>query len=234
MADDKSTNSPQETPSDPPAVKTTKIHAATIQNLGALALVGFLSYAQKWSIEYTLGAIGVILGVVSVPMLFKRPPGSVGVLALAAKAGALLVGRSNLLVLTLALSVALSQASCAAMFAALPTIIAAAETASDVINAIDSFVQQREHDHAIDVAITKARAALIAVRRAAAGAKDLHDGDLQAALTEFQAAYQAVLDLVAPLGIHAPPDDGRLAAPSPGELIVPSAPALRLELEGQR
>jgi hypothetical protein len=127
-----------------------------------------------------------------------------------------------------------SAAGCAAVFAALPAIVAAADTASDVISAIDSFVKQRAHDQAIDVAITKAREALIAVRRAAAGAQSIRDGDLQAALASFQAAYEALLDVVKPLGVHAPQDDGRLAMAGPDELIVPSAPALRLEMEGQR
>lgn len=149
------------------------------------------------------------------------------------KAGTLTAAVRHLLMPALAISLVAAPAGCAPFFAALPTIIAAASTASDVITEIEHFVSTRVHDPSVDVAITKARAALAAVREAAAGAKDIHDRDFVAALEAWDKAYRELLVVTGPLGVHAPPEGGRLAAPGPNELVVPSAPVLRLSMEGR-
>lgn len=143
------------------------------------------------------------------------------------------VAMRQLLVPALALSLVTAPAGCAGVLPFLTTVVAAASTASDVINAISDFVATRVHDPSVDIAIAKARAALALVRDAAAGAKDIHDGDLRAAIEAWDAAYRALLAVTGPLGVHAPPEGGRLSAPGPNELIVPSAPKLRLSLEGR-
>lgn len=124
---------------------------------------------------------------------------------------------------------------CAPFFAALPAVIAAATTAGQVIDTIESFLRSHDvHSKAIDDAMTSAHAALAAVTDAAKGATDIHDANLNAALEAFQEAYEQLLVAVAPFGVSMAPDGGRLAVAGPGTLVVPSPPTMRLSLEGER
>ncbi len=130
--------------------------------------------------------------------------------------------------------VATQAAGCAGILAALPVIVAAADTASDVIAAIETFVSSKSAmTPAIEKALQDARSALIAVRHAATGAKSIDDGDLHAALDDFEAAYKELTDLVHGFGVQPSDGDGRLSAPGPGQLGVPSAARLRAELSGK-
>lgn len=105
-------------PSDPPDVKEAKVWGATVQNLAALAVICFLSWSQHWGTEITLGAIAVVLGLVSLPMLLGKKPGTLGVFSLAGKPlvavlGALLKSNSAIvLVLPVAVAVALTMSAC--------------------------------------------------------------------------------------------------------------------------
>ncbi len=132
-------------------------------------------------------------------------------------------------------SVVATQATgCGAVLAALPVIIAAADTASDVIAAIESFVSSKDAmTPAIEKAIQAARFALADIRSAAKGAKSIDDGDLHAALDAFEPIYKHLTDLVGGLGVQADGADGRMSASSTGGLRVPSASALRAELSGK-
>lgn len=136
-------------------------------------------------------------------------------------------------VVTLALLCA-PQYGCGAIMAAIPIVVTAAQTAGEVIDAISDFVHGHGvQDAAVNEALVRARAALVAVLNAADGAKDIHDQQLQKALDAFQSAYAALLVAVGPYGVHPAPESGRLAAAGPGQLDVPDAPALRLSLEGK-
>lgn len=134
----------------------------------------------------------------------------------------------------LALALLLTTADCAAIFAALPTIIAATQSVAQVVDAIESFVASRNEDAPVVAkAIKRVRDALTAVTRAANAASDIHDGNLQAALAEAQAAYQALVDLTSKSGVHPNPDTGKLAAVGPNQLDVPTALQVRAQLEGK-
>jgi len=122
---------------------------------------------------------------------------------------------------------------CAAAFAALPTIVAAATSAGQVIDAIDSFVHARNTSTPeIDAALLRARSALVAVLSAAKGAESVHDQDLQAALAQFQTAYEAIIALTRPLGVVPRSPAGKLSAAGPNQLDVPPAAELTRELGG--
>ena len=134
----------------------------------------------------------------------------------------------------LATTLALTAAGCGAVLSAIPVVISAATTAGEVVDAIESFVRAHNvHEKAVDDALISTRAALVAVLNAADGARSIHDQNLQAALDHFQSAYNALLAAVAPFGIHAPVEGGRLGAISQEQLEVPTAPQLRLSFEGQ-
>lgn len=143
--------------------------------------------------------------------------------------------RTILISMVTALVMALSLQGCGAALSAIPVIISAATTAGEVIDSIESFVRAHNvNEKAVDDALISTRAALVAVLNAAEGAKDLHDQALQSALDHFQSAYSALLVAIAPFGVHAPAEGGRLAASNGGaELEVPNAAQMRLALERQ-
>jgi hypothetical protein len=138
------------------------------------------------------------------------------------------------LLLALALVCATTGAiGCAAAIAALPAIVTATTHAAEVVDAIESFVAAHDsRTEAIDTAIARTRSAIDAVKHAANATSDIHDGALQAALAEAEAAYHALIALVQPLGVQPRPGGGLLAASGPGTLSVPTTPDFRRELEG--
>jgi len=81
----------------------------------------------------------------------------------------------------------------------------------------------------IDNAVADVTTALRAVDAALAGATSIADGNLQAALTSFAAAYNALMALVGQISIQtAPAAIGKSARTPAGVLLVPSPRLLQL------
>lgn len=138
--------------------------------------------------------------------------------------------------LALALVTTLTLSSCAAVVAHLPTVVAAVTDAMLVLDSIERFValyfvKHPDEDKAAKVAaaLVRARGALNAALRSAEGAKQLDQGQVDAAFAEFREAYQALIALVGPLGVQ--PGGPALRA-APDTLIVPEPMALSLKLKG--
>lgn len=132
----------------------------------------------------------------------------------------------------LVLLVALATPGCAAVIALLPKVIAAVEIAEQAIDAVQSFADAKADAalrEKIDAAATRARQALTAAIHAAKGSGELAEKDVRAAFDDFQAAYQALVDICAPLGVRAQ-DAPKLSAER-GTLTVPTPAALRAEME---
>lgn len=105
------------------------------------------------------------------------------------------------------------------------TIALAISTLSNVRRWIDSYFAT--HPNAslqakVDAGFQKASDALTILEQAYTAAKDITDANLQGAIAAFQAAYQALLDLIAPIGIH-PPGTMSLATEGVVEHVVPPA-----------
>jgi hypothetical protein len=132
-----------------------------------------------------------------------------------------------------AATTAIGDGGCAEALHVLPAIITATTHAAEVVDAIESFVAAHDaRTEAIDTAIARTRNAIDAVKHAANATSDIHDGALQAALAEAEAAYHALIALVQPLGVQPRPGGGLMAASGPGTLSVPTPPDFRRELEG--
>jgi hypothetical protein len=126
-----------------------------------------------------------------------------------------------------------SLLSCAAVLALLPKVIAAVQIAEQAINAVQTFADGKVTDQAlrdkIDAAANVARAALTVATNAAKGSGELATKDVRAAFDDFATAYQALLNLAAPLGVT-PQETPKMSA-SPGKLTVPSPAVLRAEMD---
>lgn len=122
---------------------------------------------------------------------------------------------------------------CAGLLPFLTTVITAVHIAEDAVTAIQSFADAHAQEQAlrdkIDAAATTARAALTVAMQAAKAGGDLARKDVAAAFDDFGKAYQALVDLVTPLGLDVS-ELPKLSA-RPGHLTVPSARALRAEME---
>ncbi len=132
------------------------------------------------------------------------------------------------LVVVLAASLALT--GCASVLPVLVDVIAAVTDGVQILDAIETFVRRYFVEHPNDAqerevaqAIAKARAALNVTLRASQGAKDLDEQKVEVAFQEFRIAYQELLTLVRPLGVH---PAGSLRA-VPNGLEVPDPIALK-------
>jgi hypothetical protein len=81
----------------------------------------------------------------------------------------------------------------------------------------------------IDAAMSDTTTALRAVNAAFAGATSITDGNVQAALASFAAAYSALMTLVAQIGIQTAPA-GTSVARVNGTLFVPAPRLLQLRV----
>lgn len=149
----------------------------------------------------------------------------------------------RLLAPLLALLVAVGSLGCAAILAALPTVIAAVQSAMLVLDQLEQFIDAAfrakpnpELEKQVGKSLAKTRSALLLVQHAAEGATDLHDQRLQAAFASFEAAYSELLSLVHPLGVRVAPLPLGGAADAPLQvaydaasetLTVPPAEAFR-------
>jgi hypothetical protein len=112
----------------------------------------------------------------------------------------------------LASCLAMSSVGCAALWAALPSVIAAVQAASLVLDQLQQFadtlfraVPNAELEKRVGVALAKTRSALLALQHAADGASDLHDERLVSAFNHFESAYNELLALLRPLGVEVEP-----------------------------
>jgi hypothetical protein len=128
---------------------------------------------------------------------------------------------------------AISLTGCAAILALLPKVVAAVQIAEEAVNAIQVFADGRVMDqdlrNKIDTAANVARAALASAVSAAKGSGALAQKNVVAAFDDFGKAYQDLLDLVKLVGVDAV-DAPKMTA-SPNHLTVPSAAALRAEMD---
>jgi hypothetical protein len=137
------------------------------------------------------------------------------------------------LCLTLALCLALP--ACAAVLAYLPTALAVISDAVLVLQQIEAFARGYFAAHPdpvtqakIDAALLRARSALDAATRLANGAQALDAKQFAAALADFRAAYDDLLVLVGPIGVHHAVEGLDLGTGYGGDLIVPEPLALRV------
>ena len=80
----------------------------------------------------------------------------------------------------------------------------------------------------IDTAVTDVTTALSIANTALAGATSITDGNVQAALTSFANAYNALMALIAQIGIQTAPAGATAAARVKGVLYVPAPRLLQL------
>lgn len=129
----------------------------------------------------------------------------------------------------LGLAVALTIASaCAGAVPIIATITSIAAEAVEWVNVIADFVARAPVDDATHAQIAKAvqtaRLAAITLQRAGRGADHLSREQLDQAFAEFRQAYEALLQLVEPLGVRKVlPDGARLLGAGPDGLGVPPA-----------
>jgi hypothetical protein len=140
----------------------------------------------------------------------------------------------------LGLALVFSVSSCAAVVASLPKVIAVVTDASLILDQINTFVNgvfaaadaagkpETDLQKKFNEAITKARSALAAANRTAAGAENLSQSQIAEAFADFRAAYQDLLALVGPLGVSTGNGNGDKAASSGPSLQVPEPLALTL------
>ncbi len=122
---------------------------------------------------------------------------------------------------------------CAAI-SLLPDVIAAVTDGTQLLDAIDIFINAYFVSHPnpteqakCAAAMAKCRAALNTALRAAQAATALDQGQVDAAFADFKDAYASLLVLVQPYGV-VPTHAGNFAA-SPGTLQVPEPIALHLK-----
>lgn len=123
-------------------------------------------------------------------------------------------------------ALAFAAPGCAAVIAALPTVIAYAQDAAFILDEVQRFVDAyfAVHPNAdlqkqVETAGARARSALDLALRSATGAQDLDQAKVDAAFAEFSKAWQDYLVLVGPFGVKS--GAPRLAAAPGGGLLVP-------------
>jgi hypothetical protein len=133
--------------------------------------------------------------------------------------------------LALLLLLVVPTAGCAAIFSNLPAVLAYVQDAELVVSTIESFANafftihpDQAKQKLVAEAIAKAKTALDLAVRAANGADGLGKADVDLAFKQFQLAYQDLISLMGPMGIH---QGGALKA-VPGGLVVPEPMAMRL------
>lgn len=99
------------------------------------------------------------------------------------------------------------------------------DDAEIVVNEIAAFTAHQSLDAEtqakVNDAIARAHAADQTLLRAIDGASDMKDKDVVAALSDFHAAYDALMQVVHPLGVSEQPAPGSLpAAMRPGGLLI--------------
>ncbi len=138
--------------------------------------------------------------------------------------------------IVLSLTLALTSVGCAALISALPTVIAAVTDAAQILDAIEHFVHayylqkpDPVKEAICDKAIAKSRTALNAALRIAQGTEKLDQAKVDEAFADFKLAYQELLVIVEPLGVHAAPLGKFMSTPN--GLIVPEPIALHLKVK---
>ncbi|HEV3059763.1 MAG TPA: hypothetical protein VGY48_16040 [Vicinamibacterales bacterium] len=132
----------------------------------------------------------------------------------------------------LSVFMAVPTTSCATLGVAIPIVIAAVQGADLAVNAIESFADGWFAAHPnptlqnkVSLAIQKAREALAALNALTIGVGDVDQGQLTAAFANFEQAYNDLLSLVGPIGVHA----GNVSTmrAEAGSLTVPPASAFK-------
>lgn len=130
----------------------------------------------------------------------------------------------------LGLAVCGNTMGCAAIASMLPTVLEAVTDAAQILDAIEKFVAgyfvahpDPEAQAKANKALAKARGALNVALRATHGVDNLTQEKVDDAFSEFKLAYQELLGIVGPLGVH--PQGDRMQA-TPGGLAVPTPLAL--------
>lgn len=145
--------------------------------------------------------------------------------------------RRYLATMLLGLAVSTSAVGCAAIMAALPTIIAAVTDAVIVLDQIEAWIRRYfaahpnpEKEEQVAKAIGKTRNALNAANRTCAGVEKLDQVQVDAAFADFKVAYQELTALCAGLpgaGLRVKqPNEGPLLMATDDMLSVPPASAL--------
>lgn len=122
---------------------------------------------------------------------------------------------------------------CAAVVAALPTIITAVTDATLVLGQIQHFADLFFKDFPdatkqkqVDEAIAKCEDALSAAEHATVGGQDLTQEQIDAAFDNFKTAYQELMVIVGPLGVMQDRNTKTFKARPGRQLFVPHADAM--------
>jgi hypothetical protein len=125
---------------------------------------------------------------------------------------------------------ALPTTGCAAVASLLPTVIAAVTDAALILDQIEDYMHRYfaanpnpEKEKQVFRALGKCRGTLIVAQRTSQGAHELDQQKVDAAFTDFKAAYTeltALLDGVPGLRVQRP-GDGPMLAAGPDQLILP-------------
>lgn len=128
------------------------------------------------------------------------------------------------------LMLAIPVAGCSTIFSHLPNVLAYVQDGQLVLSTVESFANAWFAIHPdaakqklVNQAVAKAKTALDLAVRAAQGADGLKQADVDQAFGQFQLAYQDLLSLLGPLGVHE--GTGGLRA-TPDGLNVPRPLAL--------
>lgn len=137
--------------------------------------------------------------------------------------------------LVLACILALAAPGCAAVMAVLPAVVSIVTDAMLILDQIEDHVRlffksrpDAETEAKVQAAVSRARAALVALNRTAQGVEAADDQRLAEAFAAFREAYEALLEVVAPFGVQTQP--GGFAIAQPGVLYVPQPLALQPRL----
>lgn len=130
---------------------------------------------------------------------------------------------------------------CAAVLAALPTVIAAVTDAMMILDQIEVWVNayfaahpDKEKQERVVQALGKTRNALVAANRTCSGAEKLDQAKVDDAFADFKVAYAELVALCGGLpggGFKVAKKGEPLLAATPGGLTVPEPQALTLKVE---
>jgi hypothetical protein len=122
---------------------------------------------------------------------------------------------------------------CSTIFSNLPSVLAYVQDGQLVLSTIESFANaffaarpDASAQKAVNEAIAKAKSALDLAVRAAEGVDGLKQADVDAAFKSFSLAYQDLISLLGPMGVHV---QGSKLQATPGGLLVPEPLCFRLK-----
>lgn len=129
--------------------------------------------------------------------------------------------------IVLVLALAGSVAGCAAVLNQLPTIIAAVQDGELLLQTVQGFMDaiwatkpDPANQKLVHEAIAKAQIALDTINRLAQGGEKVDQGQIDAAFADFEAAWNDVMSLVGPYGVHVG-DVPRAVRTTNGGLVIP-------------